>query len=228
MTSHPTTPAGRPPLSPTPRSTLGRLPERAELDRAALDAVLDAGLICHLGVVVDGAPVVLPTGYGRDGDVLYLHGSTGASSLMAAALGGPVCVTVTLLDGIVYARCAFRHSMNYRSAVIHGRLRRVTDRQERLHGLEVLTEHLAPGAWTRVRPPSEKEFAATMVLALDLGEASVKYRAGDPGDEEDDIRRGGVWAGVIPVVTTFGAPVPSADLDPMPTPDYVADRRLGQ
>jgi len=221
-----TTPSSRPPLSPTPRSTLGRLPERALLDREALDDVLDAGLICHLGVVVDGAPVVLPTGYGRDGDTLYLHGSTGASSLMAAAVAAAVCVTVTLVDGIVYARCAFRHSMNFRSAVIHGMLRRVTDRQERMHGLEVLTQHLAPGAWAHVRGPSEKEFAATMVLAMDLTEASVKFRAGDPGDEETDIERGGVWAGVLPVVTTFGTPIPSGDLDAMPTPDYVADRRL--
>lgn len=227
MTTETATHPQRAPLSPTPRSTLGRLPERAQLDRAALDDVLDAGLICHLGVVVNGAPVVLPTGYGRDGDTLYLHGSTGASSLMAAAIGAPVSVTVTLLDGIVYARCAFRHSMNYRSAVIHGRLRRVTDRQERMHGLQVLTEHLAPGAWTRIRPPSEKEFAATMVLALDLTEASVKYRAGDPGDEDSDVQQGGIWAGVLPIITTFGPPIPSADLDPMPTPDYVADRRHG-
>lgn len=202
----------RPALSPTSRSTVRRLRERAAVDRTALDDVLDAGLVCHLGLVRDGSPLVLPTGYGRDGDTLYLHGSTGAASLVAAAAGTPVCVTVTVLDGIVYARSAMHHSMNYRCAVIHGRLERVTDEAARRHGLRVITEHLAPGSWDHARRPDAKELAATMVLSLDLTEASVKVRTGDPRDDAEDVATNGAWAGVLPVVTTFGAPRPSADL----------------
>ena len=218
-----TTPA-RPALSPTPRSTVGRLNERALLDRAALDDVLDTGLICHLGIVVDGAPLVLPTVYGRDGDTLYIHGSTAARTLVHGAAGAPACITVTHLDGIIYARSAFRHSMNYRSAVVHGSLQRIEDRDDLLHALRVLCEHAAPGAWANVRPPSRKELAATMVLAMDLTEASVKVRTGDPGDEPDEIAAGGVWAGVLPVHTGFGVPKPSDDLEAIPIPDYVLHR----
>lgn len=219
-----TTSAARPPLSPTPRSTLGRLNERAAQGRQALDDVLDAGLICHLGIVVDGAPLVLPTVYGRDRDTLYIHGSTAARTLVNAAAGAPACITVTHVDGIIYARSAFRHSMNYRSAVIHGTLQRLDDADQRLHALRVLTEHAAPGAWEHARPPSKKELAATMVLAMDLTEASVKVRTGDPGDEPDEIAAGGIWAGVLPVHTGFGVPKPSDDLEPMPIPAYVANR----
>lgn len=214
----------RPPLSPTPRSTVGRLNERGVLDRAALDDVLDAGVICHLGIVVDGAPLVLPTAYGRDGDTLYIHGSTAARTLTAGASGAPACITVTHLDGIVYARSAFRHSMNYRSAVVHGTLTRIDDPDQRLHALRILCEHTAPGVWANVRPPSRKELAATMVMAMDLTEASVKMRAGDPVDEPDEIAQGGVWAGVLPVHSGFGTPKPSDDLEPMPVPAYVLDR----
>ncbi len=215
----------RPPLSPTPRSSLGRLRERARFDRSALDEVLDSGLVCHLGIVVDGTPLVLPTAYGRDGDTLFIHGSTAARTLVAAAAGAPACVTVTHLDGIVYARSAFHCSMNYRSAVVHGVLQRVEGRAEIVQALRVISEHAAPGAWSRMRSPSSKELAATTVLALDLTEASVKVRTGDPADEPDDVAAGGVWAGVLPVVTRFGTPTPSADLEPMPTPDYVLARR---
>ena len=140
-------------LSPTTRSTLRRHPERARHDRAELYALLDSVLVCHLGLVLDGAPVVLPTGYGRDGDTLYLHGSSGAVSLLAAAQGAPVCVTVTRLDGVVYARSAFHHSLSYTSAVIHGTARKVTDEVEWRHGLRMLVEHLAPGSWEHSRPP---------------------------------------------------------------------------
>ncbi|MFI5780530.1 pyridoxamine 5'-phosphate oxidase family protein [Nocardia sp. NPDC051570] len=213
----------RTPLSPSPRSTLTRYRERAAADRGDLDAILDAGLLCHVGVVLHGAPVVLPTVYGRDGDILYLHGSTGAGNLRAA-LSGDVSVAVTLLDGIVYARSAMHFSMNYRSAVIHGRPTEVTDREERLHALRVIVDHNAPGAWGIVRPPTNKEMAATRVLALDLTEASVKTRAGDSGDDPDDLDNG-VWAGVLPVHQSFGAPVPNADLTPgIDIPDYVRDR----
>ncbi|MFC5290835.1 pyridoxamine 5'-phosphate oxidase family protein [Actinokineospora guangxiensis] len=196
-------------LSPTERSTIRRGRARAVADRAVLHAILDAGLVCHLAVVVDGAPRVLPTGYGRDGDTLYLHGSTGARSLREA---GQVCVAVTLLDGIVYARSAFDHSMNYRSAVVHGDAVAVTEPDAKLHALRVLTEHLAPGSWDYSRRPTPKELAATSVIALDLAEASVKLRDGGPGDEEADVAANAVWAGVLPITTSFGTPVPAADL----------------
>jgi uncharacterized protein len=200
------------PLSPTPRSTLRRLPARARTDRAELYAVLDAGLVGHLGLVLDGSPVVLPTGYGRRGDTVYLHGSTGAATLRAAATGVPVCFTVTLVDGVVYARSAFHHSMNYRCAVVHGTARPVTDPAERLLALEALTEHLAPGSWTATRRPDRRELAATAVLALDLVEASVKIRTGPPGDDERDLPAPGdpapVWAGVLPLRTVGGEPEP--------------------
>ncbi|MGY1825455.1 MULTISPECIES: pyridoxamine 5'-phosphate oxidase family protein [unclassified Blastococcus] len=200
------------PLSPTDRSTVRRGATRARTDRADLHAVLDAGLIGHLGVQLGDAPVVLPTGYGRHGDTLYLHGSTGAATLRSAATGAPVCFTVTHLDGIVYARSAFHHSVNYRCAVVHGRARLVTDPDERLLALEVLTEHLAPGSWAATRRPDRKELAATAVLALDLAEASVKIRTGPPGDDERDIEGAEVadpvWAGVLPLVTVPGEPQP--------------------
>jgi nitroimidazol reductase NimA-like FMN-containing flavoprotein (pyridoxamine 5'-phosphate oxidase superfamily) len=212
------------PLSATPRSALRRSRDRARTDRAELYAVLDEALICHLGVLLDGAPVVLPTGYGRDGDTLYLHGSVAARS-MAAAADLPVSVAVTLVDGVVYARSAFHCSMNYRSAVVHGVARRVTDPDEILRGLAALTEHLAPGTWTHARTPARRELAATAVLALDLAEASVKVRTGPPNDDPADVEGGTAWAGVLPVRTEFGAPEPcpllAADV---PVPAYVAGR----
>lgn len=215
----------RPPLSPTDRSTIRRGADRARTDRADLIAVLDAGLICHLGVVLDGAPVVLPTGYGHDGDTIYLHGSTGASSLRAAATGVPVSVAVTLLDGIVYSRSHFDHSVNYRSAVIHGNAVRLTDADEKLRALRIITEHLAPGSWDYARASTTKELAKTAVLALDLTESSVKVRSGGPGDEDDDIAAGKVWAGVLPVETRWGAPEPCPQLvSGLGVPAHVTDR----
>ncbi|NUT51389.1 MAG: pyridoxamine 5'-phosphate oxidase family protein [Saccharothrix sp.] len=199
-------------LSPTDRSTIKRGRKRAVTEREALHAVLDAALVCHLAVVVDGAPLVLPTGYGRDGDTLYLHGSTGARSLREAATGVPVCVGVTILDGVVYARSVFDHSMNYRAAVIHGTAVPVTDPEAKRHGLRVLTEHLAPGSWDYARPPTAKEVAATAVLSLDLAEASVKVRSGPPGDEPEDVAANARWAGVLPLRTAWGAPEPDPTL----------------
>ncbi|MFJ1763459.1 pyridoxamine 5'-phosphate oxidase family protein [Amycolatopsis sp. NPDC088138] len=212
-------------LSTTPRTTLGRKKHRAVTDRAVLHAVLDDGLICHLGVVRDGVPLVLPTGYGRDGDTLYLHGSTGAASLRTASQDLDVCVTVTLLDGIVYARSVNNHSMNYRSAVILGKAKLVTGAEAKMHGLKVLTDHLAPGSWEHARDVNPKEFAAVSVLALDLAEASVKMRAEGPDDEPGDVGADTAWAGVLPVRTVFGEPEPSADLSPgWVIPAHVADR----
>ena len=212
------------PLSPTPRSTVRRGAHRARTDRADLHAVLDAGLVCHLGIVLGGAPVVLPTGYGRLGDVLYLHGSTGAASLRGAAGDVPVCVTVTLLDGVVHARSVFHFSMNYRSAVVHGVPRLVTDPDERLAGLRAITENIAPGAWDHARPPNRRELAATTVLALDLTEASVKVRTGPPLDDDEDVARAdGPWAGVLPLHTVPAAPEPCPLLpDGTPVPPHVS------
>jgi nitroimidazol reductase NimA-like FMN-containing flavoprotein (pyridoxamine 5'-phosphate oxidase superfamily) len=212
-------------LSPTRRSTVTRLRERARTDRADLYAVVDAGLVCHVGVLVHGAPVVLPSGYGRLGDTLYLHGSTGAGWVRAAAAGAPVCVTVTHLDGLVYARSVFHHSMNYRCAVAHGHARRVTDPDEVARALAAIVEQLTPGSWEHARHPTARELAATAVLALDLAEASVKVRTGPPGDDESDIIDGGRWAGVVPLTTVFGEPVPCATLEPgLQVPRHVGDR----
>ncbi len=209
------------PLSPTARSTVRRMRERARVDRADLYAVLDAASVCHLGVVADGAPVVLPTCYGRDGNTLYLHGSTGARSLWG---DGEVCVTVTLLDGIVYGRSVMHCSANYRSAVVHGRLRAL-DGADKLHGLRVIVDHMTPGWWDHARSPSRKELAATAVLALDLSEAAVKVRTGDPGDDPADIARGGVWAGVLPLRQVWDPPIPSTDLESaLDVPDVVTAR----
>ncbi|MEU6558966.1 pyridoxamine 5'-phosphate oxidase family protein [Nocardia nova] len=211
-------------LSPTPRSTVTRYRDRSATDRAALDAILDEGLICHLGVTLHGAPVVIPTIYGRIGDTLYLHGSTGAGNLRAA-MTGDVSVAVTLVDAIVYARAAMHFSMNYRSAVIHGRPEPITDDAHRLRALRAIVEHSAPGAWDTVRPPDKKESAATTVLALDLTEASVKTRTGDPSDDPADLDSP-AWAGIVPVHTTFGPPVPSADLvHGGETPGHIGNRR---
>jgi nitroimidazol reductase NimA-like FMN-containing flavoprotein (pyridoxamine 5'-phosphate oxidase superfamily) len=195
-------------------------------DRETLCAVLDEGLICHLGVVRDGVPMVIPTGYGRDGDTLYLHGSTGASSLRTAANGVEVCVTVTLVDGLVYARSVNNHSMNYRCAMIFGEAVPVTERDGKLHGLKVITDHLAPGSWEHAREVNAKEYASVQVLALDLAEASVKMRAEGPDDPEDDVAANLAWAGVLPVRTIFGEPEPSADLPAsFAVPAHVRERR---
>ncbi|HEY1571354.1 MAG TPA: pyridoxamine 5'-phosphate oxidase family protein [Pseudonocardiaceae bacterium] len=201
------------------------MPERARTQREDLDAVLDAGLICHLGLTVDGHPVVLPTGYGRDGDTLYLHGSSGAASLRAGATGTPVCVAVTLLDGVVYSRAVFHNSMNYRSVVVHGEAVPVTDDDVKLRALRIVSEHLAPGSWDYARPPTRKELAATAVLAVDLTEASVKIRATGPGDDPEDIEQSTLWAGVLPLRRVWDAPVDSPDLPgPTPVPPHVLGR----
>jgi len=215
-------------LSPTERSTIRRGRNRAVTDRDALDQVLSAGIICHLAYVADdGTPRVVPTGYGHEGNTLYVHGSTGAASLRAGA-GAEVCVNVTLLDGVIYSRAVFHHSVNYRSATIHGAARPVTDPDTKLHALHVITEHIAPGAWDHARGPTPQEFAKTAVLALDLTEAAVKIRAGGPGEEPEDLtpeRIGANWAGVLPLVRGWGTPEPDEHLPAHVTvPDYVSRR----
>jgi nitroimidazol reductase NimA-like FMN-containing flavoprotein (pyridoxamine 5'-phosphate oxidase superfamily) len=224
------------PLSPSPRTRLTRHKERAGTDRKELYAVLDAGAVCHLGVIMngsdgsdgrgadDGTPVVLPTCYGRIGDTLYLHGSAANQSLGAAA-GRPVCVTVTHLDGVVLARSVFHHSVNYRSAMIFGTARLVADDPERLRGLRAIVEQLAPGRWDAARTPTRKELAATAVLALPLAEASVKVRSGPPADDAED-RALAVWAGILPVRTVFGEPVPDPALAPGIAPPRMSAAEL--
>ncbi|HLS78671.1 MAG TPA: pyridoxamine 5'-phosphate oxidase family protein [Nocardia sp.] len=214
----------RPPLSPTPRSTPTRARDRARADRAELDALLDAGTVCHLAVILDGGPLVVPTVYGHDGRFLYLHGSTGSGNMRAAA-GAEVSVAVTHVDGIVYARSAMHFSTNYRSAVVRGRAVEVTDPELRVQALRLIVEQAAPGSWERVRPPNRRELAATLVLAVDLTEASVKVRTGPPRDDREDIDAGGVWAGVLPLRQVYDLPVDSPDLEPGVTvPDSVSER----
>jgi uncharacterized protein len=217
-------PMSIPELSSTERTALRRHKERGLSDRTELYAVLDAGLICHLGVIADGAPRVLPTGYGRSGDTLYLHGSSANATLWAGD-GQEVCVTVTHLDGLVCARSVFNHSMNYRSAMIYGVARLVTDPAAKNEALRVITEHLTPGQWGYAREPSAKELAATSVLELPLDEASVKIRAAGASDEPGDYERD-VWAGVVPVTVSFGPPEPDAVLRPgIATPAHITDWR---
>ena len=211
------------PLSSTPRTTLRRHRERGMTDRADLYTVLDAGLICHLGVISGGVPMVLPTAYGRDGDTLYVHGSS-ANGAYGAADGQQVCVTVTHLDGLVCARSVFTHSVNYRSAVVFGTATMVLDEDERWQALRIITDHLIPGRWAAARQPTRKEMAATAVLSVPLTEASVKIRTGMPKDEPVDHGLD-VWAGVLPIAVTFGEPVPDPLLrEEIPLPAHIRDR----
>ena len=210
------------PLSSTPRTTLRRHRERGQADRAALYEVLDAGLICHLGVVADGTPIVLPTAYGREGDTLYLHGSS-ANGAFWAADGQRVCVTVTHMDGLVAARSVFSHSVNYRSAVIFGTATIVKDEDECWQALRLITDHLIPGRWAVARQPTKKEMAATAVLSVPLTEASVKVRTGMPADEPEDYGLD-VWAGVLPISVTFGSPEPDPKMrEEIPVPAHIRD-----
>jgi len=212
------------PLSSTPRTTLRRHRERGMTDRADLYTVLDAGLICHLGVISGGVPMVLPTAYGRDGDTLYVHGSS-ANGAYGAADGQQVCVTVTHLDGLVCARSVFTHSVNYRSAVVFGTATMVLDEDERWQALRIITDHLIPGRWAAARQPTRKEMAATSVLSVPLTEASVKIRTGMPKDEPEDLGLD-VWAGVLPVWVTFGEPEPDPLLrEEIPVPAHIRDRK---
>ncbi|HST19574.1 MAG TPA: pyridoxamine 5'-phosphate oxidase family protein [Blastocatellia bacterium] len=185
-------------LAQTERTTLKRLPTRAEYDRAPVYEILDEAFICHVGFVVDGQPFVIPTGYARMGDCLYIHGSAASRMLRALGQGIEVCVTVTLLDGLVLARSAFHHSVNYRSVVVFGQATVVEEAEEKMEALRAFTEHVVPGRWAEVRWPNESEMKATTVLALPLVEASAKIRTGPPIDDEEDHEIN-VWAGVLPL-----------------------------
>ncbi|MEU1791853.1 pyridoxamine 5'-phosphate oxidase family protein [Streptomyces sparsogenes] len=210
---------------PTDRTVPTRSRERASYDRELVHSILDEGCVCHLGFVRDGAPVVLPTLYGRVGERLYVHGSTGSRPLRMAGgaedPGLPVCLTVTHVDGLVLARSAFHHSINYRSVVVHGTARQVTDPVERAAALDALVDHVVPGRAADSRPANAKELAATAVLRLDLAEVSAKVRSGGPHDEPEDLALP-YWSGVLPVARTYGTPVPADDLGPdTPVPAYL-------
>jgi uncharacterized protein len=193
-------------IAVTERTRVRRLSKRASYDVATIHAILDEALICHVGFAVEGGPVVIPTIHWRDGDRLYVHGSAASHMLRSLKDGVDACVTVTLLDGLVMARSAFHHSMNYRSVVIFGKAVEVVDREEKRHALERLVEHIAPGRSTEVRPPNESELRQTLVLSLPIEEASAKIRTGPPIDDDEDYALP-VWAGVIPLRLVRLAPV---------------------
>jgi nitroimidazol reductase NimA-like FMN-containing flavoprotein (pyridoxamine 5'-phosphate oxidase superfamily) len=191
---------------PTPRTKVKRHPERGDYDRPTIDAILDEALICHVGFVLDDQPYVIPTIHARDGDTLYLHGSPASRMLRNLAQGVDVCVTVTLLDGLVLARSVYNHSMNYRSVVVLGRALEVTEPEEKLHGMQRVVEHIVPGRWDDARQPTAKEIKGTTILALSLEEASAKIRTGPPKDFDEDLALD-VWAGLIPLQLTPLPPI---------------------
>jgi uncharacterized protein len=205
----------------TKRTELRRIPDRGSRDWKTIEQILDAGFLAHVGFCVEGQPFVIPTLYGRDGEKLYLHGS--AASRMLAQLEGGVraCITVTHVDGLVLARSAFNHSMNYRSVVAFGSARKVEDADEKLQGLRVISEHLITGRWADVREPSQKELKATTVLEFLIEEASSKVRTGPPSDDDNDYDFP-VWAGVLPLAMEVQPPVPDGRLiEGVSLPDYV-------
>ncbi|GAA2496786.1 MULTISPECIES: pyridoxamine 5'-phosphate oxidase family protein [Actinomycetes] len=210
--------------TPTDRTMPTRDAERASYDREVVHAILDEGYVCHLGFVRDGAPVVLPTLYGRVGERLYIHGSTGSRPLRMTGAADPgleVCLTVTHVDGLVLARSAFNHSINYRSVVVHGIAHQVTDPEERRRALDALVDHVVAGRAADSRPANKKELAATAVIRLDLDEVSAKIRTGGANDEPEDLALPH-WAGVVPLRKGYDAPIPNADLaSGIELPDYL-------
>jgi len=205
---------------PSARTRVVREPQRGVYDRNVAYQILDEGFICHVGFVVDGQPFVIPTGYGRAGDNLYIHGSAASRMLRRVDEGIAVCVTVTLLDGLVLARSIFNHSMNYRSVVILGTARAVTYPKEKLEALRLLSEHILPGRWAESRQPNEKELKATQVMRLPIEEFSAKVRQGPAIDDEEDYAFP-TWAGVVPLTIVAGAPIDDARLMPgIKAPQY--------
>jgi uncharacterized protein len=203
------------------RTTVKRLPARGVYERSAIEAILDEALICHVGFVHDGQPFVIPTGFARDGDSLFIHGSPASRMLRTLSAGVPMCVTVTLVDGMVVARSAFHSSMNYRSVVVLGAGTPVLDPDRKLHAMKMLVDHLIPGRWDDLRPITPKELKATLILEIPLDEASAKVRTGGPLDDEEDYDLP-IWAGVVPLELIPSAPVPDERMkDGLPTPGYV-------
>jgi len=207
---------------PTPRTRLVREAERGVYDRETVYRILDEGFLCHVGFVADGQPFVIPTSYGRKGDRLYIHGSAASRMLRQMKEGVPVCVTVTLLDGLVLARSIFNHSMNYRSVVILGKATPVDDPLEKVEALRLLSEHIIPGRWADARQPNERELKATLVTRVPIEEFSAKVRTGPPIDDEDDYSFP-TWAGVVPLETVSRPPINDPRLDPQyEAPPYAA------
>jgi nitroimidazol reductase NimA-like FMN-containing flavoprotein (pyridoxamine 5'-phosphate oxidase superfamily) len=208
-------------FNPTDRTQVKRLPKRGHYDAETIYAILDEAFVCHVGFNVDGQPFVIPTNYGRKGDTVYLHGSSASRMLRTLSAGVRVCVTVTLVDGLVLARSAFHHSVNYRSVVILGTANLVDDPTEKMEALRLFTEHVLKGRWDDIRLPNEQELKATTVLALNIEEASAKIRSGGPLDDEPDYLLP-IWAGVLPLRTVAAQPEP----DPLrksdrPAPEYL-------
>ncbi|MBV8436955.1 MAG: pyridoxamine 5'-phosphate oxidase family protein [Silvibacterium sp.] len=210
------------PNGPTKRTQVIRLPKRGDYSQETIYSILDAGFLCHVGFVVDGQPFVIPTGYGRSGNTLYMHGSSASRMLRTLEAGVEVCVTVTLLDGLVLARSAFHHSMNYRSVVLFGTAMLVESAEEKTEALRVISEQIVPGRWKDVRWPAEQELKATKVLALPISEASAKVRTGPPADDEEDYALN-VWAGILPLSVHAEQPVPDPRIssDVTAVPDYL-------
>ncbi|GAB1539933.1 pyridoxamine 5'-phosphate oxidase family protein [Scytonema sp. NUACC21] len=205
----------------TQRSQIKRVPQRGHYESEVIYQILDEGLVCHVGFIADNQPYVIPTAYGRVGDQLYIHGSPASRMLRSLIRGIEVCVTVTLLDGLVLARSAFHHSMNYRSVVIFGTATLVQDRNQKLDALKAFTEHIVPGRWAEVRQPNRQELDGTLVLSLPITEASAKVRTGPPKDDEVDYTLP-VWAGVLPLQTVVGNAIPDPHLDTeAPFPNYL-------
>src|SRR6202795_4209187 len=198
-------------FTPTERTQVKRLPKRGMYDRETVFKILDEAFVCHVGFVVDGQPYVIPTNFGRVGDTLYLHGSAASRMLRTLIEGIPICVTATLIDGLVLARSAFHHSVNYRSVVVLGTARLVEDPTEKMEALRLFTEHIMKGRWEQIRRPTELELKATTVLALPLEEVSAKVRTGDPKDDEEDYESA-IWAGVLPLPVVPAAPIPDTRL----------------
>ena len=206
----------------TDRTKLKRLPKRGHFDRESVYAILDEGFICHVGFVANGQPFVIPTGYARVDDKLYIHGSQASRMLRSLAGGLDACVTVTIIDGLVLARSAFHHSMNYRSVLVFGRATLVDEPKEKYSALVALSEHIVPGRWADVREPNEQEMMQTTVLCLPLQEASAKIRTGPPLDDEEDYSLP-MWAGVVPLKLVAGEPIKDPLLSAeIPVPDYAA------
>lgn len=213
-------------LTETGRTKLKRLPKRGNFERETIYSILDEAFICHVGFAVAGQPYVIPTGFARIGDDLYIHGSSASRMLRNIAKGIDVCVTVTLIDGLVLARSAFHHSMNYRSVVILGKAEMVEDAEEKTQALEAFTEHIIPGRWAEVRWPTDLELKATSVLKLPIEEASAKIRTGDPKDDEADYAMD-IWAGVIPIAVSAGKPIADARLQSsVEPPEHVINFKL--
>jgi uncharacterized protein len=212
-------------LPRTQRTTLKRLPQRGSFERQQINEILDEGFVCHVGFVVNGQPFVIPTGYARIGDTLIIHGSQASRMLHQLGRGIEVCVSVTLIDGLVLARSAFHHSMNYRSVVVFGRATVIKDREEKMAALESLSEHMIPGRWDEVRGPNDRELQLTTVLAIPLTEASAKVRTGPPVDDDEDYDLA-VWAGIIPLQIVANEPTADPRLAPdLPTPRYAIEYR---